>query len=174
MRGLAALTFSVLLAAGAVQAQPPTTPGATDALAFLDGRWEGEGWSIDRVTRKRENFRHVEQVTSRLRGGLRVVEGQATDSTGGPPSFSALGVLSAKGGGGYQLHSYSTLGGGTFAAEAPRPGVLVWTIPAGPGRVVYEITVRDGVWEETGNYVGSDAQPRQFFFMRLRRTGDAG
>jgi hypothetical protein len=175
MRTLAGLTAAAMLALAApagAQTTPPTAAHATDALSFLDGRWEGEGWNIDRQTRQREAFRHVERVGPRLDGGVRLLEGRAFGPDG-KLVFNALGVVSARAGGGYELRAYSPEGGGAFEAAVRGPGVLEWVIPAGPGRVVYVITVKDGVWEETGHFTGPDNQPRQFFFMRLERTGEA-
>jgi len=174
--GLVTTLFAITTAAPTLAQGPPVDMAARletmAQLALLDGRWEGEGWHAEPGSAERRSFRQTERVGPLLDGQIRLIEGRGYDAKGAR-LFNAFAVLSPDGAGGYDLRSYAQGRVGTFKARLRAPGVMEWTIPAGPTRIVYLITVKDGVWEEVGDFIDADGKANRFFSMRLRRTADA-
>ena len=178
-RVLSAVAALVLLA-GPVSAQnaAPASAAAEEAkaamakLAFLDGWWEGEGWTTE-AGGQRLTFRQTERVGPLLDGGVKLVEGRG-QGVDGKGAFNAFGVLSpAREPDTYEFRAYTQGRAATFKARLLEPGKLVWEIPAGPNRIAYTMTVADGVWTEVGDFIAPGAEPRRFFEMTVRRKGDA-
>lgn len=171
----ALLTAIVAPGVGAAQAPNPAALAQGRAelakLSFLDGRWEGEGWTTE-AGGQRITFRQTERVGPLLDGGVRLVEGRGY-ATDGKLAFNAFAVLSPADPGTYDFRSYAMGRAGTFKARLTAPGELVWEIPAGPNKIAYTMTVKDGRWREVGDFVGPDGAKRRFFEMNLRRVGDA-
>ena len=174
---LAAAAVAAFAVTAAAQTPPPAPPSvaaqqaAMAKLAFLDGWWEGEGWTTQ-PGGTRLTFRQTERVGPLLDGAVKLIEGkgQGTDGSG----FNALGILSpAAEPDTYDFRAYAQGRVGTFKARLVAPGQLVWEIPAGPNRIAYTMTVKDGVWHEVGDFHAPNAEPRRFFEMTVRRKGDA-
>jgi len=140
-------------------------------LAPFDGTWRGpaqvlrpEGWTT---------ITQTERVGPMLDGSLRVIEGRGYGPDG-KMHFNAFAVLSydvmAK-----QFHFKSNAEGreGDFPLEVS-PGGFAWTIQAGPARIRYVATVKDGVWHEIGERLVEGQPPMRIFEMHLQRLGNTG
>lgn len=142
------------------------------ALDLIDGVWRGPA----RTTLPDGSVRVItqtERVGPFLDGTLKVIEGRGYDARG-EVAFNALGIVSwdvARQR--YSLRSYAMGHAGDFAFVPSADG-FAWEIPAGPGTTLrYTATVRDGVWQETGERVVEGSEPVRFFEMTLRRVGDS-
>lgn len=71
----------------------------------------------------------------------------------------------------YSLHSHA--GGllGVFAFTPSADG-YVWEIPAGPAKIRYTATIRNGELHEVGDRIVAGGEPQLVFEMRLQRIGD--
>jgi hypothetical protein len=160
---------------------PPPDPAAAAAamekLAFLIGRWEGEGatrFGPGEPTRSQV----VEVAQSKIGGHAVLLEGLGTVAgpDGGAPRVvhQALGVLS------YDLYAREyrmraiTAERGTVDADIEvGDRRLVWSFATPQGRVRFTMTLDEqGRWYEIGEYSRDGASWRSFFEMTLRRVGD--
>jgi hypothetical protein len=165
-----------LVAAGAVSPSPAQEPAeaglaAMQAISFLVGRWEGEGW-MRRGAEDPVRFSSSEHVESRLDGRVLIVEGLHHDATTKQIAHHALAVISFDPAtGGYRFRSHLVdREGGDYAAELA-DGAFVWGFETGNGgRVRYVIRVADERWQEIGEYSADGATWSQFFEMNLRRV----
>lgn len=143
---------------------------AMKKLAFLDGRWRGEGWTLDMAGVKR-TLTQTERVGTFLDGTVRVIEGRGYDAEG-KVEFNALAVVSyhpdRKA---YGMRSYAMGFSGDYAFTLTENG-FDWTIQSGPMTRRYSATVKDGVWHEVGFQTFGDGKPVQVLEMTLRRIGD--
>jgi hypothetical protein len=100
-----------------------------------------------------------------------VIEGRGYDAEG-KVSFNAFGTISfdpnTKA---YTLHSYAMGRSGDFAFT-PAAGGYSWEIPAGPMKIRYTATIKDGKWNEVGDQIIPGKDPVRFFEMNLQRVGD--
>jgi len=143
-----------------------------EALEMIDGVWRGPArttlpdGSVQVITQ-------TERVGPFLDGTLKVIEGRGYDARG-EVAFNALGIVSwdvARQR--YSLRSYAMGHAGDFVFTPSADG-FAWDIPAGPGTTLrYTATVRDGVWQETGERLVEGREPVRFFEMTLRRVGDS-
>jgi hypothetical protein len=144
---------------------------ALQPLAIFDGTWRGpaqvlrqEGWTT---------ITQTERVGPMLDGALRVIEGRGYGPDG-KMHFNAFAVLSydamAK-----QFHFKSNAEGreGDFPLEVSPDG-FAWSIQAGPARIRYVATVKDGMWHEIGERLVEGQPPMRIFEMHLKRLGNTG
>ncbi|HET6638828.1 MAG TPA: hypothetical protein VFH82_08620 [Gemmatimonadota bacterium] len=177
VRVLVAAVLSIV-SAPAVSAQEPVPEAAKSAmepLAWLAGRWSGEGTYVGpEGTRKIEQ---TEEIRVALEGALLVVEGTGREpSRGGEPGvvvFRAFGVFSA--GDEPGTYRFAAWQGGRFVdarAELAEDGGLAWGFetPDG-GRIRYVMQRPEpDVWHEEGTFLApGEETPRPFFEMRLHR-----
>ena len=175
---LAAATGLFLLSTPAPAQRPPDSAALIAAqreamakLAFLDGVWRGEAWTI-RPDGSRHEIVQTERIGTFLEGAVRVIEGRGYEPDG-KVGFNALGIVSYDPGTrAYNLHSYAMGRKGDFPFKVTADG-YVWEVPAGPGAIIrYTATVGDGKFREVGYRIAGEAPPVQIFEMNLRRVGD--
>lgn len=147
---------------------PATQKAALDRFAWMDGTWRGPA-----TTRGPEGVHAVtqtERVGPMLGGTVRVIEGRGFNPDGSV-GFNAFAVISYDAGTrAYQFRSYAQGHAGTFAITPTADG-YVWEIPAGPAKIRYTASLRDGVWTETGERVVPGQPAVRIFEMALRRVG---
>jgi len=177
IRMIAAATCVAVMAAGPALAQRPD-PAALQAaqreamtkLAFMDGTWRGDAWSLSSAGEKHA-LTQTERVGTFLGGTVRVIEGKGYEADGSV-GFNALGVISydpARKA--YSLRSYAQGFSGDYPVT-PREDGFDWVIQAGPMTMTYTATIQDGVWHEVGHRRMGDGEPVPFFEMTLKRIGD--
>lgn len=179
-RVLASVVGAVLSVAATA---PRAAGGAPDSAALLaaqrqsmqplgvfDGVWRGPARIIS-PDGKELVITQTERVGGFLGGSLKLIEGRGYAQDGSSP-FNALAVISfSPQSGQYNFRSYAQGYSGDFAMEV-RPDGFTWTIPAGPARLRYTATVKDGVWVEVGERLVEGQAPVKTFEMSLRRVGD--
>jgi hypothetical protein len=175
---LAAAAVLSLLASPAPAQRPPDSEALIAAqreamtnLAFLDGVWRGEAWTV-RPGGARHEIVQTERIGTFLGGAVRVIEGRGYEPDGST-GFNAFGIISydpaSKA---YSLRSYAMGHQGDFAFRV-LPDGYVWEVPAGPGAIIrYTATVGGGKLREVGYRIAGEAPPVQVFEMNLRRVGD--
>jgi hypothetical protein len=143
---------------------------AMKALAFMDGVWRGEAWTM-MPSGEKHYLTQTERIGPFLDGSVKVIEGRGYESDGSV-SFNALGIISfdtAKSK--YYLRSYAMGMLGDFELELTADG-YVWEIPAGPMTMRYTAVIADSLWNEVGDRIMPEGEPVRFFEMNLRRIGD--
>ena len=113
----------------------------------------------------------TERIGPFLDGSVKVMEGRGYDAEG-KVTFNAFGTISfdpatQK----HTLHSYAQGRVGDFPLTVKSDG-YVWEIPAGPMTIRYTATIKDGSWNEVGDYIVPGKDPDRFFEMNLKRVGD--
>jgi hypothetical protein len=87
-------------------------------------------------------------------------------------TFNAFGTISFdQSMGAYTLHSYAQVRVGDFELKLNNDGYQ-WEIPAGPMKIRYVATIKDGAWREVGDEIAPDKEPVRFFEMNLKWVGD--
>ena len=168
---------SLALGCTHLPAAPPAvtpSPGRAEAMArlsFMRGTWAGPASGTGRDGRPFQVWQ-TERMGPLLGGDVVVVEGRGykeDDTTG----FNALAVISYEPRTGqYEIRSYAMGQAGTFPLTPTGDG-YVWTIPAGPGRLLrYTASVKDGLWNEVGDLLTEGKPPARTFEMTLRRVAD--
>lgn len=162
--------WSLAMAAHAQDAGfPVARPGATDALAMFDGVWIGPA-RMTRPDGSVSEFEQMERVGPMLAGEIRVMEGKARRADGST-MFNALTVFSPGEGGAIEKRSHIP-GDVSSRTIQLKPDGYVWIATFAGGSMTYDITIRDGVWHETGVVTMDGAEPIPFFEMTLTRVGD--
>jgi len=179
------ILVSLMLAAAPLVAAPALAQGAYDpapriaaqkeameALAMLDGEWRGEAKSL-KPDGGWHTFAQTERVGPMLDGAVKVIEGRGYEADGAI-NFNAFAVISydpdRKT---YALRSYSAGRSGDYPLTPTETG-FNWEIQAGPNmKIMYEATVRDGVWTEIGTRVPKDGAPVKFIELTVKRVGDS-
>lgn len=170
-------TFLFVLALAVVASLSPAgaedDPGLTAmrALGFLEGRWEGEGWSRHGPGEP-QRFRGTELVESRLDGRVLVVEGIHYGKPSGEVVHHAVATISfdpetER----YRLLSHLASGrSGDFEADLVDGG-FVWNLEIpNRGRVRYTIHVENDTWHEVGEFSADGEQWSQTFQMDLKKA----
>jgi len=147
---------------------PVARPGATDALAAFDGVWIGPA-RMTTPDGQTIRFEQMERIGPMLAGEIRVMEGQARGAAG-ERLFNALTVFSL-GEGGIEMRSHTPGHVETRLVEMTDDG-FVWRTRTGDNEMVYTVSIRDGVWHETGVVRRPDGREFPFFEMTLNRVGD--
>jgi hypothetical protein len=171
--GTLCATLSVLFH-GPLSAQAPNMAllqkqqAAMRALNFLDGEWVGPAEA--REPKGTIRMTQTERSGTLLGGTIRLVEGRSFDATGAT-LFNAFAVISYDSGKGrYLITSYAS-GYATSAEMKVSDDGFSWDVPAGPGAKMHFVaTVKDGVWRETGDYVGAEGAARRTFDMTVKRV----
>lgn len=143
---------------------------AMKPLAFMDGIWRGPASTV-LPSGVKHDVTQTERIGPFLDGSVKVLEGRGYDSEG-KVSFNAFGTISydpstQK----YTLHSYAQGRSGDFHFTPTATG-YVWEIAAGPMTIRYTATVKDGAWNEVGDYLSPGKDPQRFFEMNLKRVSD--
>jgi len=174
--GAGAALFFITLAGtpGAIaQESESIRPPAAEAMDFLIGDWEGEGWSIG-PDQQRETFDIYERIEA-VGGGHGVFllgEGYAPAGSArqGRPVHQAGGLV-VRTSEGYEMRSITAYGEHRDMAMNIREDGFAWSLDLGGyGRINYVATVQDGVWEERGEFCRSETECYPNFYMRLERV----
>ncbi len=158
-----------------ILAQAPADPGpaieAVGRVAFLEGRWAGEGW-IQMGQGPRQEFTQTETVEQKLDGAVMLIEGVGhSKGDGSKKVHHALALLSFDPVGKTLLFS-------SFMAGRPRLDVVPevgentfeWGYPPPSGGTVrYSIVVENDSWHEVGEYSRDGESWYRFFEMKLAR-----
>ncbi|HUQ18371.1 MAG TPA: hypothetical protein VM099_02055 [Gemmatimonadaceae bacterium] len=143
---------------------------AMKPLAFMDGIWRGPASTV-LPSGVKHDVTQTERIGPFLDGSVKVLEGRGYDSEG-KVSFNAFGTISYDPSTQrYTLHSYAQGRSGDFPFTPTATG-YVWEIAAGPVTIRYTATVKDGAWNEVGDYVSPGKDPQRFFEMNLKRVSD--
>jgi hypothetical protein len=68
------------------------------------------------------------------------------------------------------MHAFTDGRMGVYPLTVTADG-FIWEIPAGPGKMRYVATFKEGEWREVGTFEMHGRPPRQTVDMRLRRIG---
>ncbi|MEZ0241826.1 MAG: DUF1579 domain-containing protein [Sphingomonas sp.] len=143
---------------------------AMSKLSWMFGAWRGPGSGFTRAGPYQVT--QTERIGPFLDGTLIVIEGKGYQPDGSV-GFNAFAVISydtaTKT---YSMRSYALGHYGDFPLTLTDHG-YTWEIPAGPGAVIrYTMTLKDGTWNEVGDYVAGGQPPRRIFEMNLQRVGN--
>ncbi len=144
---------------------------AMQPLSMMDGIWRGPASTVLQ-SGQRHDVTQTERIGPFLDGSVKVIEGRGYDAEG-KVSFNAFGTISydpatQK----YTMHSYAQGRAGDFPLTVTPTG-YVWEIPAGPAATIrYTATIKDGSWNEVGDYITTGKDPQRIFEMNLKRVGD--
>ena len=170
------LILIVVFAAVPVWAQSPEPDPvpvieAMKAVAFLEGRWTGEGW-IQMGPGPKQEFSQTEVIERKLDGGLLLIEGigrsKASEAKKVHHAFAVVSFdpTTKK----YRFSSHVV--GRPPLDVAPEVGTntFKWSHQPQPGaNIRYTITVADTTWHEVGEFSRDGQTWRQFFGMTLKR-----
>jgi hypothetical protein len=165
---------ATVTAAGA-EAPPSTVPGqlkAMQACSFLAGKWAGEGWiGMDEGQRKR--FHETESIDMKLGGLVLLIQGHGTDDAG-RTVHAALATLSFDmQDQQYHFRAHEDMGHYIDSTAQCRDKVMTWSLPAGPGKILYTIALNaKGQWHETGTFTVPGQPERPMFEMTLERASE--
>jgi hypothetical protein len=126
------------------------------ALNFLTGTWQGQGWIIEGADNQRHTFYQTEQVQYKLEGNLLLIEGTGyTDQSKSRLADAALAVVTYNANkGNYDWRAYQTTQEGTQATDAEatvKDSTLVWAMTFPDVTIQYTISVNEqGQWHEVG------------------------
>lgn len=171
---LIALSIVMSLAGSTANAQgrpaADTQREAMEALGFLLGEWEGNGWIA--FGPQRNEFRQTETVVGHLDGLLIVVEGKGRASEDNRVVHDAYAVVSyddkTKR---YRFAAYTGEGRYVDATATVGNDELEWGFESAYGTVRYTIRLTEsGEWHEVGESSQNGTDWRQFFEMRLARV----
>jgi hypothetical protein len=154
---------------GVCAAEAP--PASLDALAFLSGSWEGEGW-IQQRSPGVQKFRSREVVELKAGGKILAITGKHLSSATGEVVHDAFAIISpAADGKSFRFMSFlATRQSGEYAGRLEN-GAFIWELDMPNGaKTRYTIRVVDNEWRETGQYSGDGAQWREIFGMTLKRA----
>ncbi len=139
-------------------------------LAIFDGTWRGPATATLGDGRRVE-LTQTERVGGFLGGSLKLIEGKGY-AADGRVVFNAFGVISfSPQTGKYSFRAHAQGQSGDFAIEVTAEG-FIWTIDAGPAKIRYTATVKDGVWSEIGERIVDGQPPMRIYDMALKRIGD--
>lgn len=141
---------------------------AMQQLSGMVGEWKGEGW-IRRGPGEPEKMTSTERVHYELDGRILVVRGLHFDEAEESRIVhNAYAVISwdaeAEN---YQFRTYLADGRQGNYTMTVENGVIKWFMDTPRGKITYSITIKDGVWKETGEMTGPDDRTFQFLEMEL-------
>ena len=139
-------------------------------LDSMIGRWSGEGW-IQQGARRAE-FTGTENVQRKIDGLALLVEGRFTDKKDSSKVIhETLAVLNYNPKSAiYDFHTFLVSGGRGMYPLRVNGAAYEWEIEFPGGKIIYVITIKDGVWHETGKMSRDDGKTWfQFFEMSLKK-----
>ena len=134
------------------------------------GRWSGEGWIQQGASR--EEFTGTENVQRKIDGLALLIEGRFTDKKDSAKVIhETLAVLNYNPKTGiYDFKTYLASGSSgnfTFKANAAN---YEWSLDFPGNKILYTITIKDGVWNEIGKVSRDEGKTWfQFFEMNLKK-----
>lgn len=153
------------------QFQSNTQKNEMEKLAPLAGKWMGEGWIQQGVAHS--EFAGTETVQRKIDGLALLVEGRFTDKKDSSKVIhETLAVLNynAKTSA-YDFKTYLASGSsGSFNFKPISAAVYEWGLDFPGNKILYTITIKDGVWNEVGKISRDEGKNwMQFFEMNLRK-----
>jgi hypothetical protein len=153
--------------------QPDTAPvlEAMKAVAFLEGRWAGEGW-MQMGPGPKEEFSQTEIIERKLDGGLLLIEGIGrSKGQEARKVHHAFAVISFDPSTKKYRFSSHIVGRPPLDVEPEvGPNTLSWSYQPQPGiHIRYRITIADGTWREVGEFSRDGQSWNPFFGMTLKR-----
>jgi hypothetical protein len=154
---------------------PPPDPApvleAMKAVAFLEGRWVGEGW-IQMGPVAKEEFSQTEVVERKLDGGLLLIEGigrsKAPEAKQVHHAFAVVSFDPSKKK--YRFSSHIVGRPPLDVDSEVGPNTFKWSYQPQAGvHIRYLIKVADATWHEVGEFSTDGQSWRQFFEMTLRK-----
>ncbi|GIL41156.1 hypothetical protein [Roseiterribacter gracilis] len=171
--------LAVSLSAQAQEAAPRENVARTkmQALDFLTGVWEGEGWIL--MGPQRRNFRQREIARMGAGETVLVVDGKglgADADNKGKVEHAAFAVVNWNAAtSAYRWQAFKSDGASVDVVPQVSDKKLVWELPPNNDRRVRFTITRDNDsrWHEIGESWTGDGKPVVFLDMTLRRVGDA-
>jgi hypothetical protein len=141
-----------------------------DALEFMTGCWQGEGWSSQRAELKK--FKSSELVEFKAGRTVLAITGRHFDIDTSKVVHDAFAIVNrAKEGDGYRFASFLGSGQSGQYAASLKDGAFVWELPVPNGGTVrYSIRIEQDAWAETGHYSPDGKQWHETFGMKLKRV----
>ncbi len=142
---------------------------AIEKLSFLEGEWEGEGWS--QMGPQKSFFTIHETGTPKLNGSIFVFEGLGHDKNTKNVIHNAFGIVAYDSQTGeYGMTAYRLDGGKVDADFAVMEnGNIEWGFEVPQGKIKYIIENLDGKWHENGFINMGGGREFQFFEMTLTK-----
>lgn len=144
---------------------------AMAALPAFEGRWKGGGW-MRRGPQEPQHFVSEEIVELKLDGQVLLIEGIHHDKA--DPSkkiFHAVALLSYDPAAGrYRFRSHTGEGQDSEFEGRVEDGAFIWGHEVPGGRIRYVMRIREGRWEEVGEFSRDGESWTQFFDMKLDRV----
>jgi hypothetical protein len=172
-RLLCVLVVALAVPVWAQSPQPDPAPvlEAMKAVAFLEGRWAGEGW-FQMGPGTREEFSQTEVVERKLDGGLLLIEGIGRSKAPEPRTVHhAFAVISFDPSKKAYRFSSHIVGRPPLDVEPEvGPNTFRWGYQPQAGiHIRYVITVEDATWREVGEFSRDGQTWNQFFEMTLTK-----
>lgn len=183
MKKILAVTCFIMLSCGAIFAQAPKKESTAEKdpremlktemlkLDKLIGKWSGEGWIQQGP--QREEFVGTENVQRKLDGLALLFEGRFTDKKDSSKVIhETLAVLNynpqTKI---FDFKTYLANGRtGDFTLKAGETN-YEWGMEFPGSKILYTITIKDGLWNETGKISRDGGKTwMQFFEMNLKKV----
>lgn len=140
-------------------------------LDKMVGKWSGAGWI--QQGKNRAEFKGTENVQRKLDGLALLVEGKFTDTKDASKVIhETLAVLSYNPKTSiYDFRTFLANGsGGNFTLTTTETG-YEWGLNFPGSKILYTITIKDGVWNEIGKMSRDDGKNWfQFFEMNLKKV----
>ncbi|WP_420430911.1 hypothetical protein [Hyphobacterium sp.] len=163
---------SLGMIAGIAQSQqPPEALPPAEALYYMLGHWQGEGWRLS-PQGERQVYRIEERLMARAGGhAISIVgTGMAGEGDAAREIHNAFGVIWQERDGSYRMRSVVAPGYTMETTPELTDNGYIWVLDAGPMTIRYESVVEHGVWIETGEQVLPSGETVQVHEMRLRRV----
>ncbi|WP_439882646.1 hypothetical protein ACSX1A_05635 [Pontibacter sp. MBLB2868] len=165
------MLFSTLAFAQAPASPKPTVQEKMQALNWLTGKWQGQGW-MSYGPNQKQTFDQTENIQYKLDNTLLQIEGLGKN--GNRTIHDALALVSYNiNTGKYTFNSYTAEGRQTSADATVENKKLIWQMEAGPNRKIrYTIWLDDkNQWQEIGEMSTDNGQNwNKFFEMTLQKV----
>lgn len=167
---LLAAACATLVSVSVVSAQQAEANKPADALGWMQGEWEGEGWIIDRGGERRI-FSVDESVRPAAQGHVLQIHGVGRSD--GRIIHDAAGFVTASADG-FEMRAVNMYGQALTAPMQVTESGFAWQLPMEDyGRVEYVAEYDGEHWIETGSWCPNGGECMQNFRMQLSRTGVA-
>lgn len=166
-----ALASMGIIAGIAQSQQPPEALPPAEAMAYMLGHWQGEGWRMS-PQGERQVYRIDETLTSRAGGHAISIVGIGTDGEGDAAReiHNAFGLIWQERDGSYRMRSVVAPGFTIETTPELTANGYVWELNAGPVQMRYETVIEGDVWVETGARILPTGETVQILEMRLERV----
>jgi hypothetical protein len=166
-----ALASMGIIAGIAQSQQPPEALPPAEAMSYMLGHWQGEGWRMS-PQGERQVYRIEETLTPRAGGHAISIVGIGTAGEGDETReiHNAFGMIWQERDGSYRMRSVVAPGYSMETTPELTENGYVWQLDAGPMTIRYASVIENGEWVETGEQVLPSGDTVQIHEMRLRRV----